>query len=76
MDIQKALQKYLVSERPPWTILVDKHPQNQTPMSVHYAITGIPTTILIGADGKVVSLNCRGERLGNELERLLGGAEL
>ena len=71
----ESLQKYLLGESPPWTVLVDNHPRNKTPMSVYYAITGIPAAFLIDADGKVLSLNCRGDRLGRELERLLGGAE-
>ena len=71
-DLQ-SLQQYLMNDAPPWTVLVDQHPQNKTPMSAHYAITGIPSTFLIGADGKVLMLNCRGARLGKELERLLGG---
>ena len=73
-DLQ-ALQKYVLSETPPWTVVVDKHPQNKTPMSAYYAITDIPTTFLIGPDGKVLMFNCHGQRLSRELERLLGGTE-
>lgn len=49
----------------------------QNPMAVKYGITGIPTAILIDQEGKVVSLQARGPRLGQLLEKLLGkpGAE-
>jgi thiol-disulfide isomerase/thioredoxin len=73
-DLQ-ALQEYIAQKTPPWTVLVDKHPQNKKSMSGYYGIQGIPSTFLIGADGKVLLLSCRGQRLGKELERLLGGAE-
>jgi thiol-disulfide isomerase/thioredoxin len=42
------------------------------PMAAYYGITGIPMAILINRDGTVVSLQARGEILGQELRRLLG----
>jgi thiol-disulfide isomerase/thioredoxin len=71
-----SLKQYVAREAPPWIILADNHPsvQPDQSMSTYYGIVGIPTTILVGPDGKVVSLNCRGPRLGTELERLLGPA--
>ena len=41
----------------------------------YYGVMGIPTMILVGKDGKVVSLTARGEQLEKELEKLLGPAE-
>ena len=35
----------------------------------------IPTMVLVGKDGKVVSLNARGEDLKKELEKILGPVE-
>jgi thiol-disulfide isomerase/thioredoxin len=66
------LKKYTDKESPPWTILADYHPKNKESLGKYYGITAIPTTILIGPDGKVVSLSCRGEQLGQQLKRLLG----
>lgn len=39
-------------------------------MATRYGITGIPAMILIGRDGKVVSLAARGETLNRELKKL------
>ena len=38
-------------------------------------ISAIPTMLLVDKDGKVVSLNARGEKLREELARLLGPVE-
>ena len=67
------LQKFLLSENPPWTVLADHHPRNRTSMSAAFGIRGIPAFILVGRDGKVATVNSRGKRLGQELEKLLGG---
>jgi hypothetical protein len=40
-------------------------------MGRKYGITGIPAFVLIGADGKVATVHCRGERLGQTLAQLL-----
>jgi thiol-disulfide isomerase/thioredoxin len=70
----EALRSYLEKEAPPWTILVDRHPDNSTQMGEHYGVTAIPTTILVGQDGKVITLSCRGAALEKHLEQLLGSA--
>jgi thiol-disulfide isomerase/thioredoxin len=73
----EQLKQYLTRENPPWTVLAEHHP-NADPnrsTSSYYGIIAIPTTILVGPDGNVVSLSCRGPRLGQELERLLGPAD-
>ncbi|MBM3335016.1 TlpA family protein disulfide reductase [Candidatus Sumerlaeota bacterium] len=38
-----------------------------------YGITSIPSMHLIGPDGKIVASRLRGNRLGQQLEKLLGG---
>jgi hypothetical protein len=40
-----------------------------------YGITGIPTVILVGRDGKVVSMDVRGEKLGEELAKIFKDAK-
>lgn len=67
-----ALEKYITANNPPWIVLADRHPKNPASMSDFYGISAIPTTILVGADGKVISLNCRGARLGKELAKIFG----
>lgn len=39
-------------------------------MATKYGISGIPTVILVGRDGRVVSLDVRGEKLGQALDKL------
>ena len=65
-----ALKEFVVKENPPWTVLADYHPQNQTPMARKFGISGIPAFVLVGTDGKVVDVNCRGDELGQQLEKL------
>jgi len=67
------LQRFLLEEQPPWTVLADHHPRNRTSMAAAYRVRGIPAFILVGKDGNVVAVNSRGKRLGRELEKLLGG---
>jgi thiol-disulfide isomerase/thioredoxin len=69
---REALDKYLKDKAIPWTILFDETP---SPTVEYYGITGIPTMILVGKDGKVVSTSARGPQLHKELEKLLGPAE-
>jgi thiol-disulfide isomerase/thioredoxin len=68
----KALAAFCAQEQPPWTVLVDKHPRNKASMGDKYGIRAYPTFILVGKDGKVAAVNCRGQALGKQLEKLLG----
>lgn len=74
-DTREAAEEYVQQTNIPWqSIFNDVEGQRgwQTPMAVKYGITGIPTAILIDQEGKVVSMNARGPRLGALLEKLLG----
>ena len=42
------------------------------PLVSYYGIRGIPTAILVDADGRVVSMNARGRALREQLRELLG----
>ena len=44
-------------------------------MADYYGVTGIPTVILVGKDGKVIDLEARGPELGKLLEEQLGPIE-
>jgi thiol-disulfide isomerase/thioredoxin len=66
-----ALQTFVAQENPPWTVVADHHPRNQKSMAAKYGIRGIPAFILLGTDGKVAAIHCRGQRLGQEVAHLL-----
>jgi hypothetical protein len=44
---------------------------NKRSMAAQYGIRGIPAFILIGRDGKVAAVNCRGKKLGETLAQVL-----
>jgi thiol-disulfide isomerase/thioredoxin len=69
-----ALKTFLADEKPPWTVLADNIPGNHNSMSDKYQIASIPAFILVGKDGKVAAVNCRGELLGQRLTQILGNA--
>jgi thiol-disulfide isomerase/thioredoxin len=59
-----ALARFLAEEKPPWTVVADAHPQNRNSMGAKYGIRGIPSFVLVGRDGRVAAVNCRGPSLG------------
>lgn len=74
-DDVEALKSFVDERKIPWPILFEK-PGGQGwrhPLATKYGVSGIPTVILVGRDGKVVSLDVRGEKLGAELDKLFGG---
>jgi thiol-disulfide isomerase/thioredoxin len=67
------LEKFVKEKEIPWAIVFgDGKP---SPTVSYYGIMGIPTMVLVGKDGKVISLTARGEELKKELEKLLGPVE-
>ena len=73
-----ALEKFVKDQEIPWPILFEDEGESKgwgNPMAAKYGIMGIPTVILVGPEGTVVSLNARGEKLGELLEKLLGPAD-
>jgi thiol-disulfide isomerase/thioredoxin len=69
-----ALEKFVKSEEIPWPILHEPDAEGGNPLARHYGISGIPQLILIGRDGNVITLNARGEKLGEELAKLFKDA--
>ena len=67
----KALKSFVAEEKPPWTVVADNHPSNHKSMGNKFGISGIPAFILVGKDGKVAAVNCRGPRLGQQLSKLV-----
>jgi hypothetical protein len=45
------------------------------PAARHYGVNAIPTMLLVGRDGKVVSIRARGEELKRLLADLIGPAD-
>ncbi len=70
---RESLEDFLKKRDIPWTILFSGEGPN--PASEYYGILGIPVCILVGADGKVISLQARGPELRKRLEKLLGPVE-
>jgi thiol-disulfide isomerase/thioredoxin len=69
-----TLAQFVKTREIPWPILYEQPggPGWQHPLASYYGITGIPTVVLIGRDGNVITLDARGKKLGAALERLLG----
>lgn len=71
----EALDSFVRKEKPPWMVLVDNLGGARNSMAARYGINSLPALILVGPDGKVVAVNCRGEALGKELEKLCATAQ-
>lgn len=75
-DIER-LKGFIEKREIPWIILQDT--QTEKPdyeeNSDRYGISGIPSMILVGADGKVISISARGHALNAELEKIYGPIE-
>jgi hypothetical protein len=70
---QETVEKFAKEKEIPWAIVYgDKAP---SPSFDYYGISGIPTMILVGKDGKVISTSARGEELDKLLETQLGPPE-
>ena len=70
----ETLKKFIEKEEMPWKQMMrDKAlvADGQT-MGSYYGVTGIPTMILIGPDGKVITINARGQALEKALAELYG----
>jgi len=69
---RNELADFVKKEEVTWTICRDA--DSPTRMAEYYGVRGIPTMILVGRDGKVISLNARGEALGSLVEKALAAA--
>ena len=69
---REALEKFVDEQKIPWPILFEQAEGDawQHPLATFYGISGIPTVILIGRDGNVITLNARGEKLGEQLDAI------
>ena len=71
---REALDKFLEEHTHPWTVLHDDQDASEAAksMSVYYGVFAVPSVILVGADGTVISISARGEELGKQLRKLFG----
>jgi len=73
---REVLEKFVTEQQVPWPILFEKSEGDgwRHPSATFYGISGIPTVILIGRDGNVITLNARGEKLGRGSAKLFPNA--
>lgn len=74
----REYQAYVDQQELTWTNLISPNENERgwnNPLAVYYGISGIPTAILVDKDGKVVSMNARGQALNQLLKELLGPAD-
>jgi len=64
---KEQLAEFLKEEKIPWTNLFAD--EGNQPTARYYGISGVPTAMLIGRDGKVISVNARAEMLTELLEK-------
>jgi len=69
---RERLVAFLTKEQIPWATLFEPPGGWDNPNANYYGVMGIPTVILVDKEGKVVSLNARGEELGRLLGEMLG----
>jgi len=71
-----ACADYMDDNKMPWVSLFDPEPAKGAPrMTEYYGVFAIPQAILIDRDGKVISLNARGNELDRLLEKHIGPSE-
>ncbi len=67
------LSDFLDKEKLPWVNVVgeEKDGQLQFPLAEKYSIQAIPTTFLVGRDGKIAAYDLHGDELTKQIEKLL-----
>ncbi len=71
LDRERETLEAFVKERElPWTILFEDEGRN--PLADYYGVMGIPQMMLVGPDGKVISIRARGRALEELLAKQFG----
>lgn len=76
---RERLESFVKREEVPWTVLFDDDAEAkgwQTALAREYGVMSIPRAVLIGRDGKVVSLAAHGEPLWDLLAAQIGPPEV
>jgi thiol-disulfide isomerase/thioredoxin len=69
-----ALETFVAERKIPWPVLHEQEAEGSHPLAEFYGINGIPQFVLIGRDGNVLTLDVRGEKLGQRLAELFKDA--
>jgi thiol-disulfide isomerase/thioredoxin len=69
---REQLKDFLKENKLPWIIVHDAENMGDHPAAKEYGIVGLPTVVLIGKDGNVITFDARGEQLDEQLAKLLG----
>jgi outer membrane lipoprotein-sorting protein/peroxiredoxin len=69
-DDRDKLIKYVSDNKMPWPEIYDGR-YWRTPGAVKYGLRGIPFTLLVGRDGKIVAVNPYGEEIAGAVEKAL-----
>ena len=67
------LEDFVKTQSIPWPNVASDGKPN--PNMIYYGVTNLPTTMLVGKDGKVLAMDLRGEELKKQLQKLLGPPE-
>ena len=70
---RERLEGFIEQAEIPWATVYSD--EGRSPTIAYYGVMGIPTMILVGKDGKVLSTTARGGVLDEQLEKLLGPVE-
>lgn len=77
-DEPQDVERFFASQKLPWTTITspdDKKLGFSSPLAEQCGVKSIPFLILLDAEGKVIALHTRGEKLGEKLAQLLGPVE-
>lgn len=72
---REALESFLAEQQIPWVNLFDEPSGGRHPMAERYSIRAIPSTFLVGRDGKVIAQNLRGPVLAERLKQLFAAEQ-
>lgn len=70
-NTEDAVRKFNEDKKLPWGSIFNDSQKRGESLADHYGVMSIPLAILVGRDGRVVSLNARGPELTRLLEGLL-----
>jgi thiol-disulfide isomerase/thioredoxin len=65
---EDALKKFMAKDPLPWTSIYEGDKKDGTSLADQYGVTSIPLPILVGRDGRVISMQARGPELTRLLE--------
>jgi thiol-disulfide isomerase/thioredoxin len=72
---KRAVEAYVKDQTVPWAIMFNDAPGQKgfnNPLTTKLGVFGVPCSLLVDKEGKVLSLQARGPGLRKELEKLLG----